>query len=84
MTGARNFHLRPEYYKWNQWFSCACWNRGIAYKKEPRQLRPNCRTVLANEQVINGPAGATKTPAKPAKSSNGSCTTATQIGSSTI
>jgi len=45
----------PEYYKWNQWFFLRMLERGIAYKKKSRvNWCPNCCTVLANEQVING------------------------------
>jgi len=52
---------RPEYYKWTQWLFIQFYKKGLAYKKEaPVNWCPSCQTVLANEQVIEGPAnGAT-------------------------
>ncbi|MGI9597877.1 MAG: leucine--tRNA ligase [Acidimicrobiales bacterium] len=45
----------PEYMKWNQWFFIKFFEAGLAYKKTaPVNWCPGCRTVLANEQVING------------------------------
>jgi len=45
----------PNYYKWNQWFFIRMYERGLAYKaKSPVNWCPSCRTILANEQVING------------------------------
>jgi leucyl-tRNA synthetase len=45
----------PEYYRWNQWFFLRMLERGIAYRKRSRvNWCPKCRTVLANEQVVNG------------------------------
>jgi leucyl-tRNA synthetase len=45
----------PEYYRWNQWFFLRMLERGLAYRKKSRvNWCPKCRTVLANEQVING------------------------------
>ncbi len=45
----------PEYYKWNQWFFIKMLEKGLAYKKEaPVNWCPSCKTVLANEQVIQG------------------------------
>ena len=45
----------PEYYRWNQWFFLKMYERGLAYRKKA-QLNwcPQCQTVLANEQVVNG------------------------------
>ncbi len=46
---------KPEYYKWNQYFFIKLFEKGLAYrKKAPANYCPSCRTVLANEQVING------------------------------
>ncbi len=44
-----------EYYKWTQWIFEKLYEKGLAYQKEaPVNWCPNCKTVLANEQVING------------------------------
>jgi len=45
----------PEYYKWTQWIFLKLFEKGLAYrKKAPVNWCPNCSTVLANEQVIEG------------------------------
>jgi len=45
----------PEYYKWNQWFFLRMLERGLAYRKEALlNWCPECGTVLANEQVVDG------------------------------
>ena len=45
----------PGYYKWMQWIFIQFFNHGIAYKKEnPVNWCPSCKTVLANEQVVDG------------------------------
>jgi leucyl-tRNA synthetase len=45
----------PEYYRWNQWFFLKMLERGLAYRKKSRvNWCPECQTVLANEQVVNG------------------------------
>jgi leucyl-tRNA synthetase len=45
----------PEYYKWNQWFFLRMLEKGIAYRKKSQvNWCPECLTVLANEQVIDG------------------------------
>jgi leucyl-tRNA synthetase len=45
----------PEYYRWNQWFFLRMLERGLAYRKKSRvNWCPECQTVLANEQVIDG------------------------------
>ncbi len=46
--------LLPEYYKWNQWIFLKFYEKEIAYrKKAPVNWCPGCKTVLANEQVID-------------------------------
>jgi leucyl-tRNA synthetase len=45
----------PEYYRWNQWFFLRMLERGIAYLKTGAvNWDPVDKTVLANEQVIDG------------------------------
>jgi leucyl-tRNA synthetase len=45
----------PEYYKWNQWFFLKMFERGLAYRKKAMvNWCPECATVLANEQVVDG------------------------------
>jgi len=46
---------RPEYYRWNQWLFLRMLDRGIAYQKTGVvNWDPVDKTVLANEQVIDG------------------------------
>ena len=45
----------PEYYRWNQWFFLKLFEKGLAYRKKSKvNWCPNCATVLANEQVVDG------------------------------
>ena len=45
----------PDYYKWTQWFFLQLFHAGLAYQKEaPVNWCDKCKTVLANEQVVNG------------------------------
>jgi len=45
----------PEYYKWTQWFFLQLYKNKLAYrKKAPVNWCPQCQTVLANEQVVDG------------------------------
>ncbi|MEK7407699.1 MAG: leucine--tRNA ligase [Acidobacteriota bacterium] len=45
----------PEYYHWNQWFFLKMLERGLAYRKKALvNWCPECATVLANEQVVDG------------------------------
>ena len=44
-----------NYYKWTQWLFLELFKAGLAYqKKAPVDWCPSCKTVLANEQVIDG------------------------------
>ncbi len=43
------------YYKWTQWIFLQLYHRGLAYKKRAAvNWCPSCKTVLSNEQVVNG------------------------------
>jgi leucyl-tRNA synthetase len=45
----------PEYYKWTQWVFLQLYKKDLAYKKKASvNWCPSCKTVLANEQVIDG------------------------------
>jgi leucyl-tRNA synthetase len=45
----------PEYYKWTQWFFLLLYRSGLAYRAMGSQWWcEQCRTILANEQVVNG------------------------------
>jgi leucyl-tRNA synthetase len=45
----------PTYYKWTQWIFLQLYKQGLAYKKAAAvNWCPSCKTVLANEQVIDG------------------------------
>ncbi len=45
----------PAYYKWTQWVFLQLYRSGMAVKKAaPVNWCPECKTVLANEQVIDG------------------------------
>ncbi len=45
----------PDYYKWTQWIFVKLYEKGLAYKKKAFvNWCPSCKTVLANEQVVDG------------------------------
>jgi leucyl-tRNA synthetase len=45
----------PRYYAWTQWIFLQLYKAGLAVRKEaPVNWCPECKTVLANEQVIDG------------------------------
>jgi leucyl-tRNA synthetase len=45
----------PNYYKWTQWIFVKMFKEGLAYEKQmPINWCPDCKTGLANEEVING------------------------------
>jgi len=45
----------PKYYKWTQWIFLQLYKKGLAYEaKIPVNWCPEMKTVLANEEVIDG------------------------------
>lgn len=47
----------PNYYKWTQWiFFVKMFKEGLAYEKKEMPINwcPDCKTGLANEEVVNG------------------------------
>jgi leucyl-tRNA synthetase len=45
----------PAYYRWTQWLFLQLYKAGKAYRKAAAvNWCPNCKTVLANEQVVGG------------------------------
>ncbi len=53
----------PKYYKWTEWFFELLYKRGIAYENVSSQWWcPHCKTILANEQIIDGKCWRCDTP----------------------
>jgi leucyl-tRNA synthetase len=47
--------IDPEYYKWTQWMFLKMYEKGLAYRAVTKvNWCPKDKTVLANEQVVNG------------------------------
>ena len=45
----------PDYYKWTQWIFVKLMEAGLVYRDEKFVNRcPDCQTVLANDQVVDG------------------------------
>ncbi len=46
---------KVDYYKWTQWIFVQLYNKGLAYESEMNvNWCPELKTVLANEEVVNG------------------------------
>ena len=46
---------KVDYYKWTQWLFVQMYNKGLAYESEMNvNWCPELKTVLANEEVVNG------------------------------
>ena len=46
---------KPEYYRWTQWIFLQMFKKGLAYQKKAKvNWCPSCKTVLSDEQVIQG------------------------------
>ncbi|MEI6972225.1 MAG: leucine--tRNA ligase [bacterium] len=46
---------QPDYYKWTQWLFLQTYKRNLAYRARGQvNWCPSCKTVLANEQVVEG------------------------------
>ncbi|MFQ5454312.1 MAG: class I tRNA ligase family protein [Candidatus Zixiibacteriota bacterium] len=53
----------PDYYKWTQWMFIQLFKKGLAYRKRGFiNWCPEDKTVLANEQVVNGKCERCDTP----------------------
>lgn len=63
----------PDYYRWTQWLFVRLFENGLAYRKE-QDINgcPGCKTVLANEEVVNGLCERSDDPSNDDVSSNGS------------
>ncbi|MEW5995104.1 MAG: leucine--tRNA ligase, partial [Candidatus Zixiibacteriota bacterium] len=54
---------RPDYYKWTQWMFIQLFKKGLAYRKRGFvNWCPEDKTVLANEQVVDGKCERCETP----------------------
>ncbi|MGE5576581.1 MAG: leucine--tRNA ligase [Syntrophothermus sp.] len=53
----------PSYYKWTQWLFLQLYKGGLAYQdRAPVNWCPSCKTVLADEQVVDGRCERCETP----------------------
>ena len=66
----------PSYYKWTQWLFIQLFKKGLAYRKKAAvNFCPSCKTVLADEQVIEA-----RPPATSPLKSNDQAGVASEVG----
>ena len=64
----------PDYYRWSQWIFLQLFKAGLAVRKAaPVNWCPTDRTVLADEQVIDGRCERCDTPVEQRELEHGSC-----------
>ena len=52
---AELYTCSPDYYRWTQWLFLKLYEKGLAYQKNaPVNWCSSCKTVIANEQVVDG------------------------------
>src|SRR3989344_3060627 len=52
----------PDYYRWTQWIFVQMFKKGLAYRKKSLiNFCPSCKTVLSDEQVVEGKCERCKT-----------------------
>jgi leucyl-tRNA synthetase len=58
--------IETEYYRWNQWMFIQMFEKGLAYQQDSfANWCTGCKSVLANEQVINGRCWRCDSPVEP-------------------
>jgi leucyl-tRNA synthetase len=64
----------PKYFRWTQWIFLQLFKKGLAYVDErPVWWCPELRTVLANEEIVDGKSEVGGFPSNGATCANGCC-----------